>query len=1176
MSWVSNARVGSAACLGALGFLAPTAAVAQADPFAADVRTTPPRSPEDEQRGFRVPPGFEMQLFAAEPDIAKPINMAFDARGRLWITQSVEYPYPVPPGQPARDAVKILEDTDGDGRADRISTFADGLNIPIGIQPYRNGAVVWSIPNIWFLADTDGDGKADRREKLYGPLGWQGDTHGMSNTFRRGLDGWMYLTHGFENKSMVRGKDGSRLELESGNTYRVRFDGSRVEPHSWGQANPFGGAFDPLGNLYTADSHSAPIYQVLRGAYYPSFGRPPDGMGFGPVLMEHSHNSTAIAGLVYYADNLWPEEFRDNIFIGNVVTSRVNRDHLTFTGTTPKAIEQPDLVTTDDPWFRPVDLQMGPDGALYIADFYNRIIGHYEVPLDHPGRDRERGRIWRLSYKKPGAGRADAAHAPIDLKRMALPTLVKELSSPSPTRRTLATAELADRGGAAVLRAARAAATGRDPYGRAHALWVLYQLHAIDSKLITRAARDPSLIVRTHAMHMLSEVIWTPAERKAALAGLGDVDVNVARAAADAVMRHGDVGQARTVLTKLMGSSREDTHLVHVLRLALRGQLTAPGAWDKVASAGLSDDEARALADVALGVPTSEAALFLLRHIRRVEDSPARVATYVRHAARYIDGAQMDELATVAREKFAGDLDLALGLFRSVQEGAAQRGETASPGVEAWGQSLAALALDSLDEASLAWQSLPVDGTEVAGSAWFLKATASEGSDAKLPFLTSRPGARRTGILRSPVFALPAVLSFYLAGQDGRAGKPAEGKIVVRLRAAGSDEILGQWRAPRNDTAQLVTWKRTNPAVTRGYLELLDTSELPSDGWVAVGRFDSEVVSLPKLPPARIADRVAAVSELVRSLGLLDLAPRMRTLLMAPAVDLDGKSALLRGLQIVAPDEILNTLAPLLAEPALPVAMRLEVGYIVAGRKPGARDWRVVVDDTMRTVPYRVQAKLAQALASSPLGAETLLSLAEEGRASPRLLQDRGVIGRLESAKPARLDARVNKLVAELPPVNQVIVKLLRQRRAGFVPGNARPAEGAQVFARACAACHRIDGQGGLIGPQLDGVGHRGVERILEDVLDPNRNVDHAFRAEYVTLLNDEVFCGLPRRDEGAVVVMADQLGKERSIARKDIKERRDSDVSLMPDNFGEALSQNEVNHLLAFLLSKTKPGASK
>jgi glucose/arabinose dehydrogenase len=247
----------------------------------------------------------------------------------------------------------------------------------------------------------------------------------MNSSFRRGFDGWLYATHGFNNNSTVRGKDGSEIKMNSGNTYRVRLDGSRVEQHTFGQVNPFGLCFDPLGNLYSADCHSSPVYELLRGGYYPSFGKPHDGLGFAPTLMEHAHGSTAICGVMHYSDSLWPEEYRDNIFIGNVMSSRVNRDRLVEHGSTKVAKELPDFITTDDPWFRPVDLQLGPDGALYVADFYNRIIGHYEVPLEHPGRDRTSGRIWRITYN----GKTHPKRP--DLNRASVSRLVEALRDPN-------------------------------------------------------------------------------------------------------------------------------------------------------------------------------------------------------------------------------------------------------------------------------------------------------------------------------------------------------------------------------------------------------------------------------------------------------------------------------------------------------------------------------------------------------------------------------------------------------------------------------------------------------------------------------------------------------------------------------------------------------------------------
>ncbi len=552
-----------------------------ANPFAENVRPTEALTPELEQKSFHLPPGFEIQLVAAEPDIAKPMNLAFDATGRLWVTTSREYPFPAPPDKPARDRIMIFEDFGPDGRARKVTKFADGLNIPIGVYPFRSGestpnpsregstagaravgsppgrgqgwggtnptwkCVVWSIPNIWLFEDTDGDGKADKKEKLYGPFGWERDTHGMNSSFTRGFDGWLYATHGYNNNTDVRGKDGHEVKMNSGNTYRIRLDGARIEQNTWGQVNPFGLCFDALGNLYSADCHSEPVYQLLRGGSYPSFGKPHDGLGFAPSMIFHGHGSTAISGIVYYEDDLWPEEYRDNILTGNVMTSRVNRDAVTFTGSTPLANERPDFVSTDDPWFRPVNLQLGPDGALYIADFYNRIIGHYEVPLTHPGRDRERGRIWRIIYRGNSGHASSLPEAKLPapqssrqtasqlagkmpaLRPLALPNnldgLIAELGSPNLTRRMLAMNENCDRFPKEVpsriklapwrasplyflwTRDPIAASTSPLALAHAHAIWLLERLGALKDRDLQDSLECPLPLIRVHALRILTE-----------------------------------------------------------------------------------------------------------------------------------------------------------------------------------------------------------------------------------------------------------------------------------------------------------------------------------------------------------------------------------------------------------------------------------------------------------------------------------------------------------------------------------------------------------------------------------------------------------------------------------------------------------------------------------------------
>ena len=175
------------------------------------------------------------------------------------------------------------------------------MNIPIGVLPLSDTeAIAWSIPNIWRLIDTNGDGVADQKTVEFGPFGVV-DTHGNQNAFTRWIDGWIYANHGFSNDSHVKmgGKGPDVLHMNSGNTYRFRPDGSAIEQFSWGQVNPFGLSFDPLGNLFSADCHSCAVTMLLREGYYQSFGKPHDGLGFAPEMTHIDHGGTGIAGVVY-------------------------------------------------------------------------------------------------------------------------------------------------------------------------------------------------------------------------------------------------------------------------------------------------------------------------------------------------------------------------------------------------------------------------------------------------------------------------------------------------------------------------------------------------------------------------------------------------------------------------------------------------------------------------------------------------------------------------------------------------------------------------------------------------------------------------------------------------------------------------------------------------------------
>jgi len=1139
------------------------------NPFAAGVRKTEPLTPEQEAKTFQVPPGFEMQLVAAEPEISKPMNLAFDAKGRLWMTQSQEYPWPAKGDGKPKDKIMILEDFGPDGKARKITTFADGLNIPIGIYPYRNGCIAISIPNVYFFQDTDGDGKSDKQEILYGPFDYTRDTHGMLSSFTRGFDGWLYATHGFNNITTLKGKDGHAITMNSGNTFRMRLDGSRVEQNTWGQVNPFGLALDPLGNLYSADCHSSPIYQLLRGAHYPSFGKPHDGLGFGPTMLTHSHGSTAIGGIIYYADDRFPEEFRGNVFCGNPMTCRINRDKLEDRGTTRIAKELPDLLKCDDPWFRPVNMTLGPDGAIYVADFYNRIIGHYEVPLTHPGRDRERGRVWRLVYKGENLPESKVP----DLSIAPTAELIVALGHNNLTVRMLASNQLTDRiGKPAIEVVQKTLRANANAWQKLHGIWVLHQLGGLESDILAAAAKDASRDVRTHAMRVLSEMATITVEQRALLlAGLKDADAFVQRAAADALGRHPHGENLMALLDLRRQIPKEDTHHLHAVRMALRNQLrpagTDQGVLAQLRTQVLSEDDSRVLADIALAVQSPESAAFVLRHIRAHNESREKLAAYLKHAARFLPQTAVDSLAAFVREKFPADDEFQISLFKSMQEGTAQRGTELSDGVRSWAAALAGKMLSPRDEPAGAWTHTPIDGTKNSAYPWEKQKRASSDGKNEALFISSLPkGETLTGVLRSKTFSLPAKLSYFSAGHNGTPPQTPAPKNFIRLREAGTGALLMEGLPPRADVAQKTDWDLTTFAGKQGYIEIVDGDSTAAYAWLAVGRFEPPVVELPKDTSDLSSTRLLAI-DIARSLKLTNLEAPINALFNDKTLDAETRAASAKALVAINPGNI-APVAAVVSDSTETPTVREKTAQALADSNH--TDARTALGGALALAPASLQSKFALAMAATSEGATALMACIEGGKASARLLQDRKIKERLEGAKLPELAERIAKLTKGLSAVDADLQKLIDKRRTAFDATKASAAKGLAVFTKSCAICHTVDNVGATVGPQLDGLGSRGLERIVEDVLDPNRSVDPAFRYSVVMLNDGRIVNGLQRREEGELLVFADTTGKETSVPKAEIKSKKESQFSLMPDNMGEIMSPEDFNDLMAFLLSKT------
>jgi len=651
--------------------------------FNEHVRTTAFRTPAEEKAGFRLPPGFEIELYASEPDIGKPINFAFDSKGRMWVSQSFEYPFAAAPGK-GKDRVSILEDTDGDGKADKFTHFDDTLNIPIGILPVQEGAIAFSIPNVIKYTDADGDGKPESQQQLFGPFEYK-DTHGMVNNFAEGYDGWVYGCHGFTNRSNVAGADGDTIHLVSGNTIRFKKDGSRIEHHTHGRINPFGLAFDELGYLYSTDCHTSPLYQLIRGGDYMQWGKE-EGMGFAPDMKPMENEATALAGIAYYADVHFPEAYRSNFYIGDVVASRVYRNSFHFEGSSPVGKKEADFILSEDPWFRPVDVKLGPDGALYIADFYNSIIGHYEVPLDHPKRDRVSGRIWRVTYK-------GKAGKPVDWTQATVQELLKALNADNIRNRMTAASELADRIGKDAVTPVKERLNDKDISPREYVLglWVLHRLGAVNDDMIRAAAVHPDTAIRVHVLRILAEQqVASPAGYTIAANALGDDNPHVQRAAVELMGRyiHADAVHALVAFRKKVPDY--DTHMIYTIRLTLRNMLRHKALMNEVTSRQWPNEDVAVLSTVLVGVQTPVSASFLYRFIKQDPKIENReLGKAFAHIARFIPQNELPDVFGSGMAKGKNDKELDFLIYEAIRDGMVRRDNKASPAFTGWGNRLA-------------------------------------------------------------------------------------------------------------------------------------------------------------------------------------------------------------------------------------------------------------------------------------------------------------------------------------------------------------------------------------------------------------------------------------------------------------------------------------------------------
>jgi putative membrane-bound dehydrogenase-like protein len=500
---------------------------------------------KDELATFRVPSGLRIELVACEPNVVDPVAIAFDEDGRLFVAEMPGYPNAgVATGPIHSGKIKLLDDRDGDGYYETCTTFAEGLRFPTSVMPWKGGLLAAVAPDILFFEDTDGDGRADRHRSLYTGFDLS-NIQQLINSLQWGLDNWVYGCAGMMGGTVrsVEHPNMPQVELRGRG---VRFDPERpgsLEPTSGG--GQFGLAADDWQRWFT-NTNSQHLRHIILPDHYlrrnpwlsvravtldiPDHGAAckvhrispfeawrvertsrraggPDARRFPPTeLVPGGYITSACSPVVYNAD-LFPQAYRGNTFICDPANNLVHRDILVPRGATfvaQRADADHEFLASTDTWFRPVNLTIGPDGALYVVDFYREVI---ETPLSLPDdikkklnlESRGRGRIWRIvpehfhQPKRPALRQASTAE------------LVQHLANPNSWWRLNAQRLLVERQDKSAVKSLRELAAAPSPQARAHALWTLQALHALEIAQIEQALQDPEPAVREQALRLADD-----------------------------------------------------------------------------------------------------------------------------------------------------------------------------------------------------------------------------------------------------------------------------------------------------------------------------------------------------------------------------------------------------------------------------------------------------------------------------------------------------------------------------------------------------------------------------------------------------------------------------------------------------------------------------------------------
>lgn len=507
-------------------------------------------TPAQAQARIVLPPGWRIELAAAEPEIESPVAAVFDEDGRLWVVEMGDYPNGPAPGQPPQGRIKVLEDRDQDGRFETSRVFADQLLFANGVLPWKGGAIVTAAPHILYLKDTDGDGKADQREVLYEGFAAQNPQLRVSHPILA-IDNWIYVANGLRGGKIIRaGKAGAEPIDLSGMDFR--FDPIKDRAEAISGMGQFGNTFDDWGNRFVCDNRHHLRHVVFPNRYLkrnPYLALPAvlediseiesSQAGSGAVIYPlsknwttsnlHAGRFTAACGVFIYRGTLLPEEYRGAAFTCDPTGNLVHVESMKPHGATFRSkplFDQKEFLASPDDWFRPVSLAEGPEGCLYVVDMCRAVIEHPEfMPTELKNRPdlmlgKDKGRIWRIVPPAKGVN-----HPPLrpQLSKASTEELVKFLEHPAGWWRTTAQRLLLERQDRKTISPLRELVLSSPSMkARVHAAWLLESAGALEQDHLLSLLKVKDRDVIRHAAQLVEPFLAKSKDIREQLIKLAD------------------------------------------------------------------------------------------------------------------------------------------------------------------------------------------------------------------------------------------------------------------------------------------------------------------------------------------------------------------------------------------------------------------------------------------------------------------------------------------------------------------------------------------------------------------------------------------------------------------------------------------------------------------------------